>query len=138
MVGERARAPAERELVSLGLSWPDWVVLTASRRPAGMSQSAVADRARLDRTTVGNVLRDLEHEGLIVREGDRVDRRRVRVYPTPSGAELAETAMDAVLATEVRALRPLDRRQRQRLRGTLDRVLPPDSPGLLDYLAKRV
>jgi DNA-binding MarR family transcriptional regulator len=108
------------------LSFGDFDVLTTLRRrgdepgtkPSDLAQSSLitsgAMTARLDR---------LERARLIRRVPDPTDRRAVRVHLTEAGDELAEQALDAVIAADEAFLEPLSQRRRDSVASALKQLL---------------
>jgi len=56
----------------------------------GMAQNELADRLRLDKSTVSRLVAGLESRGLVTRERDTGNRRFVRLSITPAGRRLHE------------------------------------------------
>jgi DNA-binding MarR family transcriptional regulator len=108
------------------LSFGDFDVLNTLRRrgdergtnPSGLAHSSLitsgAMTARLDR---------LERAGLIRRAPDPGDRRAVRVHLTKEGEQLAEQALDAVIAADNAFLEPLSQRRRDTVASALRQLL---------------
>lgn len=74
----------------LGLTYPQYLVLHALWEEDGRGVGAIADRLALESSTVTPLVQRLEAAGLLRRQRDRGDERRVRVYLTPRGAALRE------------------------------------------------
>jgi DNA-binding MarR family transcriptional regulator len=120
----------ERAIVAalepFGLSFGDFDVLNTLRRvgdergtnPSELAQSSLitsgAMTARLDR---------LERARLITRASDPKDRRAVRVHLTEEGQQLAEQALQAVIAADKAFLEPLGQRQRDAVAAALKQLL---------------
>jgi DNA-binding MarR family transcriptional regulator len=64
-------------------------VATAIAAQPGIGPSALAEVLRLDRSTVSNLLRDMQEAGLIRRQRLRTDRRSVSLGLTARGRALA-------------------------------------------------
>jgi DNA-binding MarR family transcriptional regulator len=108
------------------LSFGDFDVLNTLRRrhdkqgtnPSDLAQSSLittgAMTARLDR---------LERAGLIRRAPDPTDRRAVRVHLTSEGEQLAEHALDAVIAADKDFLEPLSQSRRDSVASALKQLL---------------
>jgi DNA-binding MarR family transcriptional regulator len=54
----------------------------------GLAQNELADRLRLDKSTVSRLVAGLESRGLVTRERDTGNRRFVRLSITPAGRRL--------------------------------------------------
>jgi DNA-binding MarR family transcriptional regulator len=101
--------------VGLGLTMTQLGVLFLLRREAGASAGLLAERLRVTPSTVTRIVDRLVRLNLVRRQEDREDRRVVRHYLTPQGAqsleEMARTAR--VYLTEI--LRQLPREKLERL-----------------------
>ncbi|TPW71688.1 MarR family winged helix-turn-helix transcriptional regulator [Schumannella sp. 10F1B-5-1] len=64
-------------------------VLAAITAAGPLTLSELADRDRVALSTISQTVNRLEKLGYVVREPDRVDRRRVRIVPTDAGAAIA-------------------------------------------------
>ena len=114
-------------LSPLGLNLRDYTVLIAAERAAidGLSrtQLALAQAARLDKSTMVVALDALEEEGLVERRADPRDRRARIVVPTEAGRELLARTEQVVLDVEDQMLADLGREERQILRALLTRLV---------------
>ena len=114
-------------LVPLGLNLRDYTVLIAAERAAieGLprTQLALAQAARLDKSTMVVALDALEAEGLVERRPDPKDRRARIVVPTEAGRELLARAEGVVLGVEDEVLADLGDEERRALRGLLTRLV---------------
>jgi DNA-binding MarR family transcriptional regulator len=123
---EYLRRALVASLQPFGLSFGDFDVLNTLRRvgdergthPSHLAQSSLvttgAMTARLDR---------LERAGLIIRATSPTDRRAVLVRLTERGEQLAEQALQAVIAADEAFLEPLSERQRQTVAASLKLLL---------------
>lgn len=75
-------------LKPVGLLPPELGVLKVVHDEAAPSQSVIADRCLLDRTTVTALIDTLEKRKLLVREASSVDRRQKIVRLTPLGRQI--------------------------------------------------
>jgi MarR family transcriptional regulator, transcriptional regulator for hemolysin len=125
-------------LALLGLNLRDYTVLIAAERAAiegrPRTQLALAQAARLDKSTMVVAVDALEKEGLVERRPDPKDRRARIVVPTDAGRELLARAEGVVLDVEDEVLAGLDAEQRRVLRGLLTRLVvgrrsADDEPG---------
>lgn len=114
-------------LAPLGLNLRDYTVLIAAQRAtiegAARTQLALAQAARLDKSTMVVALDALEAEGLVERRPDPRDRRARIVVPTDAGHELLARAEVVVLGVENKMLADLDPEEREVLRGFLTRLV---------------
>lgn len=85
----------------LGLTYPQYLVLHALWEEDGRGIGAIAERLALESSTVTPLVQRLEAAGLLRRQRDPGDERRVRVHLTPRGAALREECgclADALIA----------------------------------------
>ena len=79
-------------LAQLGLTYPQYLVMLVLWEQDGMTVSALGERLFLDSGTLTPLLKRLEASGLLARERDAQDERRVRVTLTPQGHALRSAA----------------------------------------------
>jgi DNA-binding MarR family transcriptional regulator len=107
------------------------VVLPA--RPAGTasfssvwpkSNSSQPDLDRLSSNLTSQRLDKLENAGLITRDIDRTDRRRVDVQLTPAGVELVDSLLAGLMEHDTKILaQGLTPAEQRKLRGLLRKLL---------------
>ena len=114
-------------LAPLGLNLRDYTVLIAAERAViegtARTQLALAQAAKLDKSTMVVALDALEEEGLVERRPDPKDRRARIVVPTDAGRELLARAEDVVLSVEDEVLADLGAEERRTLRSLLTRLV---------------
>lgn len=76
--------------VGVGLTGPQFAVLTAVNAYPGAEQGSLAASVALDRSTMASIVRRLEERGLIVRERPAEDGRKRLLQLTDEGRELLE------------------------------------------------
>ena len=120
-------------LDSLGITYPQYLVLSVLWEDDGQSITAIADRLALEPSSITPVVKRLEQAGFLRRARNPADERQVNVHLTEKGQGLrAETKRltDALLhrsgmtVEEIVALN----RQIQRLRDAFSR--PDETKGL--------
>ncbi|MFJ8014040.1 MarR family winged helix-turn-helix transcriptional regulator [Streptomyces sp. NPDC096339] len=87
-----------------------------------ISQRALADRLEVDPSVLVGILNDLEGDGLAERRRDPADRRRHNVVITAAGQAALGTTNAALDEVEGGIFAALSVREREVLRGLLDRV----------------
>lgn len=116
----------------LGLTYPQYLAMLALWENDGLAVSELGERLFLDSGTVTPLLKRLEAAGLVQRERDAQDERRVRVHLTDAGRALRRQAaavpgcvLDASQCSvdEVLALT----REIQTLRDRLQQALGPSA-----------
>jgi MarR family transcriptional regulator, lower aerobic nicotinate degradation pathway regulator len=121
-VARRAADALEAALAPLGLRARHYRVLAALAEAGPLSQQALGRLLGIDRTTMVAVVDAIEQLGLAERRADEADRRAYRVALTARGRTTLVRATGAVARAEERLLGPLDARQREVLRASLDRL----------------
>lgn len=99
-----ALAPLELTHVQFVLLACTWWLNSQGEHP---NQLALARQAGTDVKMTSQVLRTLEHKGLIERETDPADTRAKRLRVTDVGAELAPRAIAAVEQADARFFEPV-------------------------------
>jgi DNA-binding MarR family transcriptional regulator len=79
-----------------GLPTGSLTVLSLVAANPGSSQSALADRAGLNKSALVGIIDQLEQRGLIARDRSTTDRRRYGVTVTPDGEEATQSLFAAV------------------------------------------
>lgn len=85
-------------------------------------QIRIAEVTAMDRTTVANVLANLERRGLVRRQVSKTDRRAKTVFLQPAGQTLLENAQAAVNAAQAKFLEPLSADEADQLLSLLTRI----------------
>lgn len=81
-------------LEELGLTYPQYLVMTALWAEDGRTVGALGRDLQLESNTLTPMLKRLEQQGLIRRKRDRLDERRVLVKVTARGEALRERAAE--------------------------------------------
>ena len=76
----------------MGLTYPQYLVMMVLWEQDHLSLSVIADRLKLDSGTLTPLLKRLETMGLLKRQRDDNDERKVRVTLTDEGGKLREQA----------------------------------------------
>ena len=77
-------------LDTLGLTYPQYLVLSTLWEQNGLPVSSIADRLSLESSTITPLVKRLEAAGLLTRERNPKDERQVIVSLTPKGRSLNE------------------------------------------------
>ena len=102
------RLTMERTLADLGVTSPQFAVLTMLNAYPGLSGADVARLTFLTPQTVGVIIRNLERDGAIVMTPHPVHGRIQQWTLTPRGATLLKACRERVIALEKRLARGLD------------------------------
>jgi len=111
---------------TIGVTRPQWQVLTTLRRHAGVNQGGLADLLEVEPITVCRMVDRLQEAALVERRADPADRRSWRLFLTdrgeallaelrPFAEELVEDAFEGIPAAEREHLRALLERIRVNL-----------------------
>lgn len=110
-------------LTQTGLSGPQMICLGALARRGPMQTSHLADAVNLSSATVCGILNRLEQRGLVARERQLEDRRRVVVSLTEAGQDTVDHAPPGLHDTFLFRLRALPVDQQLNIRQTLARIV---------------
>ncbi len=81
-VARLMRAAFDRRARQIGLTRPQWQVLSRLHRYPGITQTELAEMLEMERATAGRMLDRLERRGWLVRSADPADRRVNRLHLT--------------------------------------------------------
>jgi DNA-binding MarR family transcriptional regulator len=109
-------------LSTTGLSARQTGILTMVTELEPMTQKALGDALRIDRTTMVALLDDLEDKGYVVRQRHPRDRRAFLVQPTDSGRAAKIRAVRILDEQQRRFLAPLNAAERTQLAALLERL----------------
>lgn len=88
-----------------------------------LSQRQLGERVRIDPSTMAHTLRRMERDGLVLREPDVQDRRRVVVTLTERARRLEPVLVSAAEETNVLAMRELSAIAQRELLNLVTRVI---------------
>ena len=119
---EASHALANQMLAEVGLAARQAGILTMVSELKPMTQKALADALRIDRTTMVALIDDLEQRGLVVRKRHPRDRRAFLICPTDAGRAAKKTAVAILDEQQRRFLAPLSQEERLHLGELLNRL----------------
>ena len=90
------QATSKRMDARLGITGPQRLVLRVVTQFPGLSAGEVARILHLHPSTITGILQRLVGKGLLFRESDRRDTRRIRLRPRAHGMRLARQSGDTV------------------------------------------
>ena len=125
---EQSHSLANDMLARMELNARQVGILTLVTEREPMTQKALGDMLRIDRTTMVTLIDDLERKGLVVRQRHPRDRRAFLVQPTPSGRTAKVQAVAILDEQQSRFLAPLTPAQQQQLGTLLKRLQQPPEP----------
>ncbi|RZL01920.1 MAG: MarR family transcriptional regulator [Rubrivivax sp.] len=79
-------------LAPLGLTYPQYLVMMVLWEHQDLTVNELGQRLQLDSGTLTPLLKRLETAGLVLRQRDQEDERRVRITLTPAGTALKDQA----------------------------------------------
>jgi DNA-binding MarR family transcriptional regulator len=106
-----------------GLTPKHFGILVLLHRRGAMRQTDVADAVRVDRTTVMNLIDELEGAGFVKRGADPSDRRANAVKVTAKGTQWLEKLKPLAEEVERHFLEPLSAPEQHTLRELLIRLV---------------
>ena len=118
----RAQSEVARSFAELGLRPPHHAVMAAIEA-VPMSQIALANRLRSDRSAMVAIIDDLERMQLAERRPNPVDRRAHEVTLTEAGQVTLHKSSARLRAIDERLLAGFDAADRNRLRTLLKRLI---------------
>src|SRR5690349_1865314 len=117
-----ARLTLERALAELGVTVPQFVVLTMLKAYPGLSGADLARVALLTPQTVGVIIRNLERDGAIRKTPHPVHGRVLQWSPTPRGLRLLDRCRTHAQALERRLAAGLSKKDEATVRRWLARI----------------
>lgn len=118
---------AKARLAPLGLSVQTCGVLNLLADEGPLSQQAIGEMLGIDRTTMVDLVDELERAGIVRRERNPHDRRSYAVTLTPQGKVKQKRAARAFDAAVDDFFAPLSPAEREQFAGMLRRLLVPSA-----------
>jgi DNA-binding MarR family transcriptional regulator len=106
----------------IGVTRPQWRMLSTLSRHEGSSQGALAELMEVEPITLCRMVDRLEDSGLVERRANPADRRAWQLYITPRGQALMDELRPLALSLFDDALHGLGEREQQALFAALDQV----------------
>jgi DNA-binding MarR family transcriptional regulator len=122
---EASHALANQMLAEVDLSARQAGILTLVTESGPMTQKALGDALRIDRTTMVALIDDLEDKGYVTRQRHPRDRRAFLVHPTGAGRAAKAAAIQILDEQQRRYLAPLTPAERDQLGALLKRLHRP-------------
>ncbi len=119
---QRIREMTEKTLEPLKIVPKQYGILASIQSDGPLSQRAIGDMLKIDRTTMVLLVDALEAKGFVVRKDHPEDRRYYSLHLTSSGKELFKKAHKLVAQAEEDFLQPLSRTEREDLRKFLSKL----------------
>jgi DNA-binding MarR family transcriptional regulator len=103
-----ANSVFSEELEGDGLTARQFIVLSALAVDLGLSQTHVASRTGIDRSTMTDIVRRLSRRGLVVRKRSKQDARVLVLTITTSGMNALDESVDRARRADIRLQLALD------------------------------
>ena len=107
-----------RHGVSLGL----WPFLRALWEGDGITQRELSEKVRMKGPTTVAALNKLEDRGLVRREGDKKDARKINVFLTPDGRKVYRKVIPEVEAVNTQCLTDLSEEEQAEFKNMIRRI----------------
>jgi DNA-binding MarR family transcriptional regulator len=107
---------------TIGVTRPQWQVLSVLRRHEGINQGGLAEILEVEPITVCRMVDRLQDAELVERRPDPADRRSWRLHLTDKAQELLHTLRPMADEMVEQALDGVAEADRAALRGALDRI----------------
>ena len=127
-VSHGLRQMGENSLTTSGMSYARYRLLMSLFFSAridgreGLNPSEISERQGTSRNTISSLIRDLEDEGMIVRQLDNDDRRKFIIKLTNEGEELVQDHSSKHMHMIAECFSSLTEEERQQLRHILDKI----------------
>ncbi|MGJ8544192.1 MAG: MarR family winged helix-turn-helix transcriptional regulator [Sulfitobacter sp.] len=120
---EAASAQFHAQVRKAGLRVPEWRVLACLYDSDGAMITRLAPLALAEQSRLTRIIIQMEARGLVLRKNDPQDGRRVRVYLTDMGREIAGNLVEEARAHEGKMLGLLEGHDGARLKPALRMLL---------------
>jgi DNA-binding MarR family transcriptional regulator len=107
---------------SIGVTRPQWQVLTLLARHEGINQGGLAELLEVEPITLGRMIDRLQEAAIVERRPDPADRRAWRLFLTDKGNQLIDHMRPLALETLETALDGVDPAHRDEMLVALDRM----------------
>ncbi len=107
---------------TIGVTRPQWQVLSVLRRHEGINQGGLAEILEVEPITVCRMVDRLQDADLVERRPDPADRRSWRLFLSAKAHDLLQTLRPLADEMIEQALDGVDEADRQVLRAALDRI----------------
>ncbi len=120
---EGASAQFHEEVRNKGLRVPEWRVLACLNDLDGAMITHLAKISLFEQSRLTRIIAQMEERGLVVRQGDPKDGRRVRVFLTDEGRNVAGELVPQAKKHEASLLAQLDQQKASDLKPALQALL---------------
>jgi DNA-binding MarR family transcriptional regulator len=120
---DAASAQFHQTVRAAGLRVPEWRVLACLTDSDGAMITHLAALALVEQSRLTRIIVQMEERGLVTRQGDDADKRRVRVHLTQDGRALASDMVAQARLHEIALMRALSGGDGARLKPALRSLL---------------
>ena len=107
----------------IGVTRPQWQVLSVLLRHEGIRQGGLAELLEVEPITAGRMIDRMQDAGLVERRSDPADRRAWRLFLTRRGHEMVDHLQPLAEETSNEALQGVSEEDKAHLLRTLDKML---------------
>ena len=107
----------------IGVTRPQWLVLSVLQRHEGIKQGGLAEILEVEPITAGRMIGRMQEAGLVERREDSTDRRARRLYLTDRGREIIERLQPLAVETSDEALKGVSAQDKKQLSRILEMML---------------
>ncbi|HKR91327.1 MarR family transcriptional regulator [Novosphingobium sp.] len=107
----------------IGVTRPQWLVLSVLQRHEGIKQGGLAEILEVEPITAGRMIGRMQEAGLVERREDSTDRRARRLYLTDRGREIIERLQPLAVETSDEALKGVSAQDKAQLARILEMML---------------
>lgn len=108
-----------------GMSPPKWRILVNILERPGIRVTLLAKNTLFEQSRVTKIADQLSEEGLIVKQSDESDRRRVNLFVTRKGEEIIVPLIEQARAHEAKLLSQLHQEDARQLKRILAKLVKP-------------
>ena len=119
-VSRLMRRAFDEKARTIGVTRPQWQVLSVLRHNAGIKQGGLAEILEVEPITAGRMIDRMQEAGLVERRPDPADRRAWRLHLTQRGDDLVEQLRPLAREAYELALDGVTEEDRVRLLGILE------------------
>lgn len=107
---------------TMGVTRPQWQVLSLLLRHEGIKQGGLAELLEVEPITAARMIDRLQEAGFVERRSDPADRRAWRIFITTKGRDLVDRIRPLGVQTSELAYQGIDETDLVHLQATLERV----------------
>lgn len=121
-VARLMRRSFDQRAREIGVTRPQWQVLSVLRNHVGIKQGGLADILEVEPITAGRMIDRMQEAGFVERRADPADRRAWRLFLTERGQELIQQLEPLARDTSDLALEGVSETDKAHLLETLEKM----------------